>query len=348
MKLRPEQLGQHLAGPLAPLYAVYGDEPLLVQETADQIRAAAAREGFGERELFVVETGFGWENLLYAGNSLSLFAAKRLLDLRIPSGKPGAEGGRALERFCAALPADTVTLISLPALPRASQASAWFKALERVGTTIAIYPVERARLPQWIRQRLAQQGQQADAEALAFLAERVEGNLLAARQEVQKLGLLLPPGELSFSQVKEAVLDVARYDVFQLGDAMLAGDAGRLARMLEGLEGEGTAPTLVLWTMSREIRTLAVIRERLRGGAALPELLRSARIWDSRRPLVERALRRLGEPALRAAARRAAALDRLIKGLRGGDAWDELLQLGLLLATGADTARAWDARPLVA
>ncbi len=348
MKLRPEQLDQHLQGGLAPLYAVYGDEPLLAIEAADRVRAAAAQAGYGEREVFTVEPGFGWETLLFSGNSLSLFAAKRLLEIRIPSGKPGTDGARALERFCASLPADTITLVTLPALPRPAQESAWFKTLERAGVALAVYPVERARLPQWIRQRLMQQGQRADADTLKFLAERVEGNLLAARQEVQKLGLLLPRGDLPFQSVKDSVLDVARYDVFQLGDAMLAGDAVRLARMVEGLKGEGTAPTLVLWAMSREIRALAGIREGLRQGAALPQLMRSARIWESRRALVEQALRRLPEEILRAAARRAAALDRLIKGLRAGDAWDELLQLGLLLARGAAAAKGCEGQALPA
>jgi len=334
MNLKPEQLSQHLQGKLAPLYVVHGDEPLLVLEAADRIRIAAGKAGFAEREIFTAETGFSWANLLFSGNSLSLFGAQRLLDIRIPSGKPGIEGGKIIQQFCKDLPPDTVTLITLPKLERQAQNALWFKALEQVGAVVTVYPVERNRLPQWIQQRLAEQGQQADADTLVFLSDSVEGNLMAARQEIQKLALLLPPGKLSFDQVKDAVLDVARYDVFKLGEAMLTGDATRFARMTEGLRGEGEAPTLVLWVLTNEIRAMAKIKQGLRKGMALGQLMRSARIWESRQPLVEKALRRLAEPTLRLALQQAATLDQLIKGLRAGDVWDELLQLGLLVARG--------------
>ena len=334
MNLKPEQLPQHLQGKLAPLYVVHGDEPLLALESADRIRLAARKAGYAEREIFTVETGFNWSNLLFSGNSMSLFGSQRLLDVRIPSGKPGIEGGKVIQQFCKDLPPDTVTLVTLPKLERQAQNALWFKALEQAGAVVTVYPVERNRLPQWIQQRLSTQGQQADADTLTFLADSVEGNLMAAQQEIQKLALLLPQGKLSFDQVKDAVLDVARYDVFKLGDAMLVGDAARFARMTEGLRGEGEAPTLVLWVLTNEIRAMAKIKQGLRKGAALGQLMRSARIWESRQPLVEKALRRLAEPTLRLALQQAAALDQLIKGLRAGDAWDELLQLGLLVARG--------------
>lgn len=334
MNLKPEQLSQHLQGKLAPLYVVHGDEPLLALEAADRIRAAARKAGYAEREIFTVETGFSWANLLFSGNSMSLFSVQRLLDIRIPSGKPGLEGGKALQQFCKDLPPDSVTLITLPKLERQAQNALWFKALEQAGAVVTVYPVERNRLPQWVQQRLAAQGQQADTDTLTFLSDSVEGNLVAAQQEIQKLALLLPQGKLSFDQVKDAVLDVARYDVFKLGDAMLIGDATRFARMTQGLRGEGEAPTLVLWVLANEIRALAKIKQGLRKGSALGQLMRSARVWESRQPLVEKALRRLTEPTLRLALQQAATLDRLIKGLRAGDIWDELLQLGLLVARG--------------
>lgn len=334
MNLKPEQLPQHLQGKLAPLYVVHGDEPLLVLEAADRIRVAARKSGYAEREIFTVETGFSWANLLFAGNSMSLFGSQRLLDIRIPSGKPGIEGGKAIQQFCKDLPPDTVTLITLPKLERQAQNALWFKALEQAGAVVTVFPVERNRLPQWIQQRLAAQGQQADADTLTFMADSVEGNLMAAQQEIQKLALLLPQGKLSFDQVKDAVLDVARYDVFKLGEAMLIGDAARFARMTEGLRGEGEAPTLVLWVLTNEIRAMAKIKQGLRKGTSLGQLMRSARIWESRQPLIEKALRRLAEPTLRLALQQAALLDQLIKGLRAGDVWDELLQLGLLVARG--------------
>jgi len=197
---------------------------------------------------------------------------------------------------------------------------------------VQVYPVDLARLPQWIGTRLAAQGQKADGETLRFLADRVEGNLLAAHQEIQKLGLLFPGGALDFASVREAVMEVSRYDVFDLAEAMLAGDASRLARILEGLKGEGVAPNLALWAMTQEIRTLARLKGGARRGLPLAQLMREARIWESRQRLVQKAFNRLGEACLIGALQKAATLDRMIKGLARGDVWDELLQLGLAVA----------------
>lgn len=334
MNLRPEQLPPHLEAKLAPLYVVHGDEPLLALEAADQVRAAAVRRGHGEREVITVEPGFNWSSLLQASASLSLFASRRLLDIRIPSGKPGTEGAKALQAFCAVLPQDTITLVNLPKLDRQAQNSQWFKALEGAGVVVQVYPLDRSRLPQWIAQRLAAQGQRAGADTLQFLADAVEGNLLAARQELQKLALLLPSGELTFEQVKDAVLDVARYDVYRLGDAMLAGDAPRLVRMMAGLQGEGMAPTLVLWAVVQEIRILAKLKHEIGRGGHLAQAARAARIRDARLPLVEKALARLSRQGLEQALEQAAAADRLIKGLGTGDIWDVLLQLALGVCRG--------------
>lgn len=332
-RLNVDQLAAHLQRGLAPLYLIYGGEPLLALEAADAIRAKARQEGYAEREVFTVEPGFSWQNLLASGNSLSLFAARRIIEIRIPTGKPGTEGGQALQDYCARLPDETITVVTCPKLDKQAQATKWFKALEQAGTAIPVYPVERPRLPQWIGTRLAAQKQRADAATLQFLADRVEGNLLAAYQEVQKLGLLFPEGPLSFDQVREAVLDVSRYDVFNLSDAMLAGDAVRLVRILEGLKGEGVAPTLALWALTQEIRTLAKLKLGQHKGAALPQLFREARVWESRQGLMQRALGRLSETRLVAGLKQAAALDRTIKGLSRGDVWDELLQLGLGIAS---------------
>ena len=331
MKLKPEQLEQHLQRGLQRLYVVFGDEPLLVQEAADAIRAAAKNAGHHEREIFTVEAGFNWGALLLSGNSMSLFASRRLFDVRIPTGKPGVEGAQKLQEYCTALPLDTVTLITLPKLDRQAQNAKWFGALEGVGVVVAVYPVERARLPQWIRERLARQNQQADAQTLQFLTDQVEGNLLAAHQEVQKLALLFPEGKLSFEGVQDAVLDVARFDVFKLSDTLLGSDVARLARMMDGLKGEGVAPTLVLWAITQEIRALLRIQSGLRLGRPLGVLMREARVWESRQAGIERALSRLSIDVLERALLAAAQLDRLVKGLRQGDVWDELLQLGLAL-----------------
>lgn len=324
MRIRLEQLAGHLSRDIRPLYTVYGDELLLALEAADLIRAAARQAGYTEREVHTVEARFNWNELLACGDNLSLFGSRRLVDLRIPSGKPGLEGGRALQTYCARLPPDTLTLITLPKLDRQATAAKWFVALETGGVTVCVSPVTLDQLPRWIGERLAMQNLQADSQTLRFLAERVEGNLLAAQQEIRKLALLFPPGKLTFDNVREAVLDVARYDVFKLSDALLAGDVPRLTRMLDGLRNEGETPVLILWALTRELRILT----RIKSGQSLHE----AGVWASRQALVEKALARVSMPTLTRALRDAAAIDRTIKGLQSGDVWDGLLQLALTVA----------------
>jgi DNA polymerase-3 subunit delta len=331
--LRPEQLEAHLTRELRPLYAIHGDEPLLSMEAADAIRARARAAGFAERSVLLAERGFDWSELAASGASLSLFGDRKLIELRLPSGKPGTDGARAIEAFCAKLPPDALTLVMLPRLDRAGQSSPWFAALESKGAIVNVFPVERSRLPEWIASRLARQKQSATPETLRFLADCVEGNLLAAYQEIQKLGLLLPPGELGFDAVREAVMNVARYDAGKLGEAMLSGDRARLARMLDGLRGEGEAPPRVLWLLAEEIRAVCRVQDGIAAGRPLADVLREARVWgDARQALVGKAARRLSRGALLAALEHAAGVDRMVKGIVKGDAWDELLQLGLRFA----------------
>jgi DNA polymerase-3 subunit delta len=331
MRIDTEQLAQHLGRGLKPLYTVYGEEILLALEACDRIRRRCREEGYSEREVLSVEAGFDWSQLAASGNSLSLFATRRLLELRIPSGKPGNDGADALRRYAVDLPPDTVTLISLPKVERTQQSSGWFEALDAAGVMVAANPVTVARLPRWIADRLALQNQQVDEQTLTFVVSRVEGNLLAAHQEVQKLALLFPPGELDPGRVKDAVLDVARYDVFKLGEALLAGDAQRFHRMLNGLRGEGAAPPLVLWALAEEARALLHVRRGLATGRALPQLLREARVWGARADLMPASARRLTARELEDTLLHAARVDRMIKGLSRGDVWDELLQIGLRL-----------------
>jgi DNA polymerase-3 subunit delta len=328
VRIDSEQLAQHLKRGTKPLYVVHGEEALLALEAGDLVRRHCHERGYSEREVLSAESGFDWSQLSGAANSLSLFATKRLLELRIPGGKPGSDGADALRRYAAQLPPDTVTLISLPKLDRTQLASAWFQALDTAGVVIAANPVTLARLPAWIAGRLAQQDQQIDDEALSFLVSRVEGNLLAAHQEVQKLALLFAPGRLDAAQVRSAVLDVARYDVFKLGEALLAGDAARFVRMLDGLRGEGAAPALVLWALSEEARALLHVARGLRAGKTLPQLTREARIWGTRAELLAGSARGFDPRELEDALLHAARVDRMIKGLDPGDAWAELLQLG--------------------
>ena len=331
--LRLEQLEAHLAREMRPLYTIHGDEPLLSLEAADAIRARARSNGFSERTVLTAERGFDWNSLEASAASLSLFGDRRLIELRIPSGKPGADGARAIEAFCARLPPDTLALVTLPRVDRAGQSSVWFQALEENGVIVNVFPVERSRLPEWIAARLARQKQQAKTETLRFLADCVEGNLLAAHQEIQKLALLLPPGELDFETVREAVMSVARYDAGKLTEAMLSGDRPRLARMLEGLRGEGEATPRVLWLLAEEIRAVCRVQDGIASGRPLAQMLREARVWgDARQTLVGRAARKFPRGALLAALEHAAGVDRVIKGIVKGDAWDELLQLGLRFA----------------
>jgi DNA polymerase-3 subunit delta len=338
MQLRHDALDTHLGKTLAPLYVIASDEHLLALEAADKIRRAARANGYTEREVLVVERSFKWGELLAANQSQSLFGDKKLIELRIPTGKPGKDGGAALQDYAANLSPDNLTIISLPKLDWATQKAAWVGALQQAAVYIDIPLVERAQLPGWIGNRLAAQQQSADRPCLDFIAERVEGNLLAAHQEIQKLALLYPPGQLAFEQVQDAVLNVARYDVFKLNEAMLSGDAARLTRMMDGLKGEGEALPLVLWAMAEEIRTLLKLKSGMAQGKPVGALLKEYRIWGPREKLMEPALRRISLSALQGALQEAAHIDRMVKGLRAkafaGDPWDALSQLGLKLARG--------------
>lgn len=332
MNLASEDLPRHLASGLKPLYVVYGDALLLAIEAADCIRAAARAAGYSERETFVAEQHFKWGELRNSAQSLSLFAERKVVDLRIPSGKPGVEGGQALQDYCASLSEDVLTLISLPKLDKTTQNSKWFGALQQHGVVISADDIPRSALPRWIASRLQRQEQTADSPTLEFLADRCEGNLLAAFQEIQKLALLFPAGPLSFEQVKDAVMDVARYDIFKLSEAMLNGNATRFVRILDGLRAEGTATVLVLWAISEEIRTLGKVLQATQRGGNVSNALRDARVWGPRQGLIENAVRRVKFPHVERAMQQAARLDKTIKGLRQGDVWDELLQLGLRFA----------------
>jgi DNA polymerase-3 subunit delta len=334
MNLRPDQLAAHLAKPLAPLYVLHGDEPLLVLEAADAIRAAARRQGFAEREVLVVNPQFKWDALTLAAGNLSLFGDAKLIDLRMPTGKPGRDGGAALQRYCANLGDGIVTLVTLPQVDWTTRKSAWFVALGEAGVTLELNAPPLAQLPAWLSQRLAMQKQSAPAEALAFIAQHVEGNLLAAHQELQKLALLHGEGALTLDQVRDAVLNVARYDVDKLRSALLEGDPARCARLLDGLKGEGTATPLVLWAFSQELHALAAVRTGLDAGQPVSAALKSAGVFGPRQQPISQSAQRLKTAGLQIALLQAARIDRIIKGLTQGDAWDEFLQLALRLSGG--------------
>jgi len=346
MQIYADRLADQLQRDLRAVYTVWGDEPLLAQEAGDAIRAAARAAGCSERQVHTVAGAhFDWSSLLGASQALSLFADRQLVEIRIPSGKPGKDGSEALQRYCEIAieggGRDVITLVQLPRLDKSQQSSAWFAALDRAGITIRVDPVERKALPAWIAQRLAAQGQHVAAgaegqRALAFFADRVEGNLLAAHQEIQKLALLYPAGEIGFEQIESAVLNVARYDVFRLGEAVLAGHAARALRMLDGLRSEGEAAVLVHWTLAEDIRGLKRVKDALGAGKPLPLALREARVWGAKERVFERAVTLMSESTLAHLLDAAHVCDGLMKGLKHPDwpldPWEALKRLVLLLA----------------
>jgi DNA polymerase-3 subunit delta len=343
MQLAAAQLQQHLQKGLRPLYTLHGDEPLLVQEAADAIRAAAREQGYTERTVHTVQGAhFDWGEVLAASGSLSLFADKQVVEIRIPSGKPGKEGSPAIQQLAENAEGNdsTLTLVLLPRLDFQTKKGAWFGALEQHGVSIQLDPIERAALPQWIAQRLSRQGQRVasgdeGARTLQFFADRVEGNLLAAHQEIQKLALLYPQGDLSFEQVESAVLNVARYDVFKLSEAVLAGQAGRVQRMLDGLKAEGEAEVLVHYTLAEDIRALKRVKDAMAAGRPLPVALREQRVWGVKERLFERVLPRLTSTALDNLLYGAHLVDGIVKGLKApgwpNDGWQALNRLAFEL-----------------
>ena len=300
-------------------------------ESMDSIRRAARQQGYDERQTLLVERGFNWGQLAASGQAMSLFASRRLLEIHIPSGKPGTDGSKALQAYVANLPPDTLTLITLPRIDRKDQ-GAWFRTLEESAVMILVYPVELEKLPAWIGRRLAAQSQQADSEILEFISSQVEGNPLAAHQEIQKLGLLLPPGRLDAEAVRVAVLNVSRYDAFQLGDAILAGDTERAARVLDGLRAEGVQPLALLGMLAWLLRGVTRVKAAEVRGENMANAMQQAKIWGDRQALVKRALNHLELRHLYAAMQKMADIDKIAKGVAQGEPWLELGRLALGLA----------------
>lgn len=349
MQLAPAQLSAHLQKGLRSLYTVHGDEPLLVQEACDAIRHAARAQGYTERTVHTVAGAHvDWSAVLASGGSLSLFADRQIVEVRIPGGKPGKDGSQALQQLAESAEGNdsVLTLVVLPRLDGMTVKGAWFGALDARGVTIKVDAVERQALPGWIAQRLQAQGQhvapgEAGQRTLQFFADRVEGNLLAAHQEIQKLGLLYPAGELSLEQVEGAVLNVARYTPFKLAEAVLAGQVLRAQRMLDGLQAEGEAPVLVHWALAEDIRTLHRVRLALDAGRPLPMALRESRVWGVREKLMERVLPLLGAATLGKWLDDAHTVDGIVKGLKAdgwpADPWQALQQMAMRVAQGCAT-----------
>lgn len=331
MKLRIDQLKNQLQKTLAPVYLVSGDETLLVQEACDAIRQAARLAGCTERVLMHVEAGFDWAKLLHLAGNRNLFADRQLLELRLPSAKPGDEGSKALQHYCQQAAPDNVLLIVCPKLDAAP--GKWVNAIDQIGVVVQIWPLELNQFPKWIGQRFQNKGMRPEADVVALLAERVEGNLLAAAQEIDKLYLLYGATSINMETVQNTVADSARFDIYDLADTVLAGQAERVVRILRHLQEEGAEPTLILWSVVRDLRLVAAMAAE-QGRSNVESLLSQHRIWDKRKQIFRTALPRYNAQRWRALLKQAADVDLLIKGFRAGSIWDELLELSLTAAGG--------------
>ncbi|HHJ39121.1 MAG: hypothetical protein AXA67_11320 [Methylothermaceae bacteria B42] len=334
MQVKPEQLPNLLRKGLAPVYLLYGDEPLQLTEAADAVRSACREQGCEDRQVHTVMPGFDWNLLAADSDTLSLFGGKRLLDLRVPEGKVGNEGARFLSAYAKSPPADTVLLVTAENPPSAISKAQWFKRLESCGVAVRVWPLSGQALIAWLRNRASEKGLQLAHEALQLLAQRTEGNLLAAAQEIDKIHVLHGPGLIDEAAVRDMVADSARYDVFDLTEAVLAGQVARVDRTLAGLASEGIASAVVLWAITREIRLLLQFSDARKQGVSMIDTARKLRVWDQRRRLVEKALGRLDVKRLHEALLTAARIDRIIKGQMPGSPWDGLRGLCLMLASG--------------
>ncbi len=335
MRLRPEQLADDLRRTLHPVYLVCGEEPLQLGEAADEIRSRAKQAGFTVREVLHAEANFDWRQLALEAGSLSLFAERKIIDLRLPSGKPGTDGGKALVDYCSALPEDTLLLISCGKLSPQAQKSRWFQALDKAGAVIQVWPPQGAELMQWLQRRCQKKGMQVAQDGLKLLASRIEGNLLAAAQEIEKLYILYGSEPVTAQAVEQAVADSARYDVFKLLDSLLAGRLNRAVKILQGLKAEGIAEPVVLWALSRETRTLLNIKTELAHGGRKDGVFAKYQVWDKRKPLVDAALNRLTPRQLEDILLLCARADREIKGQTRGDGWETLFTVCLGLCSQA-------------
>ena len=328
MKVRPDQLKQHLKKDLQAIYFVSGDEPLQIIESVDAIRSAAREKGFSERE---VDAHFDWSLLRDAGNSMSLFAEQRILELRMPTGKPGKAGSQALLEYAQRPADDAVLIISSGKIEGSSKNTKWFKTLDQAGAVVQSWPIGPQELPRWIEQRMLAKGLKPDRESVALLVDRIEGNLLAAAQEIDKLFLLYGASAITLDQVTSAVADSSRYNIYDLVDSALAGDLARTSRIVGGLKNEGVEPMLALWAMTREVRMLTGIAE---ANMSADAAMTKARVWDNRKALIRKALSRHSVSRWKAFLKRCGKIDRVIKGIEPGRAWDELLALTTQIALG--------------
>jgi DNA polymerase-3 subunit delta len=321
LKIRANQLSSHLKKSLAPCYLVTGDEHLLVSEALDEIRAAAKTRGFGTRELHVATTGFDWGQLTASTSNMSLFAEQRIVELRLPTGKPGRSGGQAIVDLVEQAGPELLFVVTAPKLDKGSTNAKWAKAMDQKGVSLPVWPITLRELPGWIANRMRQAGLQPDRDAVAMIADRVEGNLLAAGQEIEKLRLLLGEGKVTAEDVHGAVANSSRFDVYNLADAAMAGDAPRAVRILGGLKAEGVEPVIVMWALTRELRTLATLDDAVRQGTDLGSAMQAARVWNNRQGLMRSCIGRHQQGDFHRMLKASGRADAAAKGQRYGDPW---------------------------
>lgn len=332
MKIQANQLETHLQKNLASCYLVAGDEHLLVTEAVDAIRAAARSQGFTSRDLYVATTGFDWSQLRDSSANLSLFAERRIIELRLPTGKPGRIGSQAIVDLVEQCDNELMLIVSSAKLDRSAQASKWAKSLDAKGVSVPVWPVGLRELPGWIAARMRRVGLQADRDAVSLIADRVEGNLLAAGQEIEKLRLLLGEGKVSAEDVSRAVANSSRFDVFKLVDAALAGDAKRAVKVLSGLRREGTEPVIVIWALTRELRMLTSLADAIANGTDLASAMQKLRIWQNREALVRGSVARHTVGELHSLLKATGRADLAAKGQLRADPWQLMTDIVLGLA----------------
>ncbi|MBL4609013.1 MAG: DNA polymerase III subunit delta [Pseudomonadales bacterium] len=321
MKLRLDQLSQNLKNELSPIYIVSGDVPLLIQECCDQIKTRAKNAGFTEQQRFYIDKQFDWNALYQSTQSMSLFGDKKLIELRMPNGKPSDLGKTFLKELAQKQDDDNLILLITDKLDSASQRAAWFKAIEKAGIWVQVWPVEADKLPQWIHHRMRQVGLIPNNAATQIIAEKIEGNLLAASQEIEKLRLLHGEGPIDEEGVLSAITDSSRYDIFQLVETALLGNTAKAIKILRGLKQEGQESTLILWAITRELRTLASMALKLENGSPINRIFQDYRIWDKRKPAIQSSLKRLRHKEILQLIQKAQHADLAIKGLEKHDPW---------------------------
>lgn len=331
-KLNADTLPSAIKQAFKPVYLISGDETLLVQESCMRIRAQARELGFTQHEIHHAEAQFNWDNLMMSANALSLFAEKKILEVRIPNGKPGDKGSKALKAYCDSVPEDTLLLLVLPKIDKRSESSAWYKAVAAAGDTVTIWPVGAQQLPRWIEQRLCKSGLNADPDAIAILCAKVEGNLLAAVQEIEKLKLICDSNIIDANTMASAVMDSSRYNVFDLIDKALAGDARAAVSCLSGLRSEGTSAPVLLWALANQLRTLLQVKALTDTGRSFENAANQSKVWKNKQTLVKRSHQRISTAQLLQILRKCALADKIIKGVALGDEWNELLDITLRLS----------------